>query len=68
MSDYLGLHLSNQTGMAGSAWDAEVIPWGSTETSDAVKRICQGLARRCHQAIATHNPADILDEQVGAAP
>ena len=67
MSDHLGLHFSNQAGVGGPAWGAEVIPWGSTEASEAVRRICQGVTMRCHQAMATHRSADAPDEQVGAA-
>lgn len=58
MIDHLGLHFSNQAGVGGPAGGAEVIPWGSTEASEAVHRICQGVAMRCYQAMATHRPAD----------
>jgi hypothetical protein len=58
MSDHLGLPLSNQVRVGGPAWGTEVIPWGSTDALEAVKRICQGVTVRCHQAIAAHRPAD----------
>jgi hypothetical protein len=32
-----------------------------------VKRICQGVALRCHQAIATHHPGDAPDIPLSAA-
>jgi hypothetical protein len=67
MSDHLGLHFSNQAGVGGPAWGAEVIPWGSMEASEAVHRICQRVAMRCHQAMTTHRPADAPDEQIDAA-
>ena len=67
MSDHLGLHLSNPVHVGGPALGAEMIPWGSTEASAAVQRICQAVALRCHQTIATHRPADAPDEQVAAA-
>ena len=66
-SGHLGLHFSNQASVGGPAWGAEVIPWGSTEASEAVHRICQGVTMRCHQAMATHRPANAPDEQIGAA-
>jgi hypothetical protein len=66
MSD-LGWHVSTQARVGGPAWGAEVIPWGSTDALEAVQRICQAVAVRCDQAIATHHPADAPDEQVGAA-
>ena len=67
MSDHLGLHLSNPVHVGGPALGAEMIPWGSTEASAAVQRICQAVALRCHQTITTHRPADAPDEQVAAA-
>jgi hypothetical protein len=67
MSDHLGLHFSTQAGVGGPASGAEVIPWGSTEASEAVHRICQKVAMRCHKAMTTHRPADAPDEQIGAA-
>jgi hypothetical protein len=51
MSDHLGLPLPNQVRVGGPAWGAEMIPWGSTDALEAVKRICQGVTVRCHQAI-----------------
>ena len=65
MSDHLGLPLSNQVRVGAPAWGAEVIPWGSTDALEAVKRICQEVTVRCHQAIATHRPADTSEPQVG---
>jgi hypothetical protein len=67
MSDRLGLPLSNRMHVGGSTGGAEVIPWGSTEAMEAIKRTCQGVTVRCHQAMAMHRPATAPDEQVGAA-
>jgi hypothetical protein len=53
--------------VGGPAQGAEMIPWGSTEASEAVQRICQAVALRCYQTIATHRPAVAPDEQVAAA-
>ena len=58
MSDHLGLHLSNPVHLGGLARGPEVIPWGSIEASEAIKRICHGVTARCDQAIATHRSAD----------
>jgi hypothetical protein len=67
MSDHLGLPLSSQVRGGGSVRDAELIAWGSTEALEAVKRICQGVAMRCHQTMATHHRASNPDDQQSAA-
>jgi hypothetical protein len=64
MSDHLGSSLSSQVRVGGSVRDAELIPWGSTEALEAIQRICQGVAMRCHQALATHHPASNPDDQL----
>lgn len=64
MSDHLDARLSDQ---GATARGAEVVSWGSTDALEAVKRICQGVALRCHQAIATHHPGDASDIPVSAA-
>lgn len=67
MSDHQGLPLYSHACVGGPARGAEATSWGSTEALDAVKRICERVTARCHQAIATHRPADAPDEQIGAA-
>jgi hypothetical protein len=44
-----------------------VVSWGSADALEAVKRICQDVALRCHQALATHHPGDVPDIPVSAA-
>jgi hypothetical protein len=67
MNDHPGVRLSDQVGVGGAARGAEVVSWGSPDALEAVKRICQGVALRCHQAIATHPPGDTPDIPVSAA-
>jgi hypothetical protein len=67
MSDQMDAGLSDQVRVGGTARGAEVVSWGSTDASEAVKRICQGVALRCHQAIATHHPGDAADMPISAA-
>lgn len=67
MSDRLGSSSSSQVRLGGPARDAELIPWGSTEALEAIKRICQGVAMRCHEAMATHHPAGNPDDHLSAA-
>jgi hypothetical protein len=58
-----GLPLSHQARVC-----AKVVAWGSTDALEAVKRICQAVAVRCDQALATqHHPADAPDNQVSVA-
>ena len=63
-SDHLDARLSDQ---GATARRAEVVSWGSTDALEAVKRICQDVALRCHQAIAAHHPGDASDFPVSAA-
>jgi len=58
MSDQWRLRLSDQAQASRTAPGAEVVSWGSTDALDAVKRVCHGVALRCHQAIATHHSND----------
>jgi hypothetical protein len=58
MSDQWRLRLSDQAQAGRTAPGAEVVSWGSTDALDAVKRICDGVAMRCHQAIAKHHSGD----------
>lgn len=67
MSDDLGARLSDQGGVGGAARGPEVVSWGSADALEAVKRICQDVALRCHQALATHHPGDVPDIPVSAA-
>jgi len=67
MSDHLGSPRSNRVHLDGSPWDAEVIPWGSIGAMEAVKRTCQDVTARCHQAMATQHLATAPDEQADAA-
>jgi len=65
MSDHVDVRLSDQGAPVVRA--AEVVSWGSTDALEAVQRICQGVALRCHQALATHHPGDASDIPVSAA-
>ena len=68
MSDHLGVHLSDQVRVGGPPRGIEVVCWGSTEALEAVKRVCQDVAVRCHRAVTTHCSVDAADEQLGAGP
>jgi hypothetical protein len=64
MSDHRGAGRSDQ---GTTARGAEVISWGSADALEAVRRICHGVALRCHQTLATHHPGDASDIAVRAA-
>jgi hypothetical protein len=64
MSDHVDARRSDQ---GATARGAEVVSWGSTDALEAVKRICHGVALRCHQTLATHHPGDASDIPVSAA-
>ena len=67
MSDQLGARLFDQVPAGATARGADVVGWGSTDALAAVKRICQDVALRCQQTIATYHPGDAPDTQVSAA-
>jgi hypothetical protein len=67
MSDQLDARLSGPVRVGETAQGAQVVSWNSTDALDAVKRVCQGVALRCHQTIAAHHPGDASDVPVSAA-
>jgi hypothetical protein len=67
MSGQWGLRLSDHAQASSTARGAEVVSWGSTDALDAVKRICHGVALRCHQAVATHHSGDAPETPASTA-
>jgi hypothetical protein len=67
MSDQIGARLFDQVRAGATARGVDVVGWGSTDALAAVKRMCQDVALRCQQAIATHHPGDASDTLVSAA-
>ncbi len=67
MSSQWGSRLSDQVQASSTAPGAEAVSWGSADALDAVKRVCHGVALRCHQAIATHHSGDAPEPPASAA-
>jgi hypothetical protein len=61
MSDYPGLHISDQARAGGLAATVEAIRWDSVAAGQAVQRICQEAALRCQQVMARYAAVDIPD-------
>ena len=57
MSDRPEWHAFNQKHQRSAA-GSEVIPWGSAAAHEAVNRICQEVAARCREVIATQFAAN----------